>query len=188
MNAITAIKERRTIRKFLQKEVSVQSLEILVDCARLAAFPANVQPLKFGIISDKKICDSIFPHTKWAGYLENGTPAENERPLSYIAIFGDNDIKGSFEVEAGAAITNMCLAATDMGLGSCWFGSINREEIVKILEVPERYSLLYILAVGYPAQESKAVDIKNNDVKYFLDENNILNVPKRTLNEVLLFK
>jgi len=187
MEVLKAIRERRTIRKFSQKSVDKENLITLIDCARLAAFPANVQPLKFGIISGRELCSKIFPYTKWAGYLENGTPAEDERPLSYIAVLGDNDIKGSFEVEAGAAVTNIMLEAVEMGLSTCWIGALNREEIVKVLDLPERYSLLYLVAVGYPAQESRAVDIKDNDVKYFLGDDNILNVPKRTMQEILIF-
>ena len=43
-----------------------------------------------------------------------------------------------------------------------------------------------MLAVGYPKQESKIVDMKDNDVKYYEDENGVINVPKRSLEEILI--
>ena len=54
MNVYDAIMKRRTIRKFEQKAVSEDNLVKLVDCARVAAYGANVQPLKFMIVTTAK--------------------------------------------------------------------------------------------------------------------------------------
>lgn len=187
MDVKTALLERRTIRKFAQKPIAKEDLLDLVEYARVAAYPANLQPLKFAIISDKEVCDRIFPDTKWAGYLADGTPKCDERPAAYIAVLGDNSIKKSFEVEAGAAVTSMMLGALDKGIASCWIGALTKKSIMKTLNLSEdNYSLLYLLALGYPAQESRICEMKDSDVKYFIDENNTLNVPKRSLEEILL--
>ena len=188
MNVREAIENRRTIRKFTDRIIDKVDLHELIDCARLAAYGANLQPLKFRCINDPDEVSKVFPHTKWAGYLEDGTPKEGERPTAYIAVLGDTEIKknGEFEVDAGAAVTNMMLRATELNLGTCWIGSINRKEIVKILEIPENFKLLYLLAVGEAAQESVICDIKNGDVKYFEGEGGVLNVPKRSLEEIII--
>ncbi len=189
MDIKTALLERRTIRKFTQKPIPKSELIELVDYARLAAYPANLQPLKFAVISEKELCDKVFENTKWAGYLPDGTPKENERPTAFIAVLGDYSIKNTFEVEAGAAVTSMMLGAMDKGIGSCWIGSLNKKNIMNILGLSEEaYSLTYVLALGYPSQESQACKMNNNDVKYFIDENNKLNVPKRSMKEILLSK
>ena len=187
MDVKTALLKRRTIRKFTQEQIQKQDLLDLVEYARLAAYPANLQPLKFAIISSKEICDKIFPSTKWAGYLENGTPGPDERPTAYIAVLGDNSIKKSFEVESGAAVTTMILGALDKGIASCWIGALEKISIMKTLNLnEENFSLLYLLALGYPAQESQICEIKDNNIKYFIEKNNKLNVPKRSLEEILL--
>ena len=188
MNVYDAIMERRTIRKFEQKTVSEDNLVKLVDCARVAAYGANVQPLKFMIVNNSEILQKIYPMTKWAGYLADGAPKEDERPAAYIAILGDSSIKSNkmYEVEAGAAVTTMMLEAVEMGLGTCWLGAIQRDEIKKLLELDENLNVVYLLAVGYPKQESKIVDMKDNDVKYYEDENGVINVPKRSLEEILI--
>lgn len=188
MNVHEAILSRRTIRKFRQDKIEKDKLITLIDCARLAAYGANMQPLKFAVIDDKATLDKIFPNTKWAAYLPDGTPKENERPTAYIAILGDSAIKPSkvFEVEAGAAVTTMMLEAVEMGLGSCWLGAIQREEIKKILTLDESLELVYLLALGYPAQESKAVEMNNGEIKYYLDENDTINVPKRSLEDIIV--
>ena len=186
MNVYEAIMNRRTIRKFTQEPIKQDDLIKLIDCARMAAYPANLQPLKFKIVNDKETLDEIFPHTKWAAMLSDGTPKENERPTAYIAIIGDTDIKKSFEVEAGAAATNIMLAALEMGIASCWLGAINRDEIKQALGLGEKYELPYIIALGYPAQKSKAVESSDGSTKYFMGDDEVLNVPKRSLDEILL--
>ena len=188
MNVYDAIMKRRTIRKFEQKAVSEDNLVKLVDCARVAAYGANVQPLKFMIVNNSETLQKIYPMTKWAGYLADGAPKENERPAAYIAVLGDSSIKSNkmYEVEAGAAVTTMMLEAVEMGLGTCWLGAIQRDEIKKLLKLDENLDVVYLLAVGYPKQESKIVDMKDNDVKYYEDENGVINVPKRSLEEILI--
>lgn len=186
MTVYEAIMNRRTIRKFTQQPVGREKLLKLVDCARMAAYGANAQPLKFKIVDDKETADEIFPKTKWAAMLDNGTPAEGERPAAYIAVIGDTDIKKTFEVDAGAAVTNMMLAAEEMGIATCWMGAIDRAAIKRILGLDEKYELVYILALGYPAQRSRAVEMKNGSTKYYLDDEAVLNVPKRSMEEILL--
>lgn len=185
MNVSEALLKRRTIRKFTQDALNPDDLTKLLEYARLAAYPANLQPLKFAIIQNKKTVDSIFPLTKWAGYLpETGTPKEGERPTAYIAVLGDKSIKNSFEVEAGAAVTSMMLGAYEMGIGSCWLGAINREKLLQLFNLSaDDFELVYLLALGYPVQKSRAVDMTDS-IKYFEDADGCINVPKRTLSEI----
>lgn len=188
MNVYDAIMTRRTIRKFEQKKVGRKDLERLVDCARVAAYGANVQPLKFAIVDNEETLKKIYPSTKWAGALTDGAPKENERPAAYIAVLGDKNIKsnGVFEVEAGAAVTTMMLEAVEMGLGTCWLGAIQRDEIKKTLAVDESLDVVYLMAVGYPMQKSRMVEMQDGNVKYFESEDGTINVPKRSLEEVLV--
>lgn len=186
MNVYEAIMNRRTIRKFTQEPIPEETLLKLVDCARMAAYGANMQPLKFKIVTQADVLAEIFPKTKWAAMLSNGTPAEGERPTAYIAIVGDTGIKKSFEVDAGAAVTNMMLEAEECGLASCWLGAIDRAAIKQILGLGEKYELVYLLALGYPAQKSRAVAMEEGNIKYFLDDENVVNVPKRSMEEILL--
>ncbi len=181
MEVSKALLERRTIRKFTQEQLNPDDLKQIVEYARLCAYPANMQPLKFAVITDKKMLDDIFPFTKWAGYLpETGTPKEDERPTAYIAVFGDKSIKKSFEVEAGAAVTAMMLGALDKGIASCWLGALNRAELLKLFKLSdEEFDLVYLLALGYPKQKSQICDLTDS-IKYFEDEEGTINVPKRT--------
>jgi len=183
METLKVLKERRTVRKFTDKPVPDSAFEEILECARLAPYPANVQPLKFAVVT--KNSGSLFKYTKWAGYLENGAPGETEMPFGYIITLGDKTIKqnGQFETDASIAGAIMSVAAHDLGLGTCWLGAIDRAGIKKELNLPEHLDVLYMLAVGYPAQESRAVEMKDS-VKYYLEDGNKLCVPKRSMEEI----
>lgn len=186
MEVSQALKQRRTIRKFENKKIPHEDLVKLVEYARCCAYPANVQPLRFKIIDDEKTLNEVFPCTKWAGYLADGAPKEGEKPAAYIAVLGNKEVKGKFEVEAGCAICAMMTGAVDKGLGSCWLGAIKRDELLKIFGLDaEKYELLYLLALGYPKQKSRICEY-NGSVKYFEDENGIINVPKLSLDELII--
>ena len=188
MNVKDAIFARRSIRKFTQEKPDKDALLTLVDCARVAAYGANMQPLKFRLITEDNEVDAIFPTIKWAGYLKDGAPKDGEQPRAYIALFGDLSVRsnGAFETDAGAAVTNMMLEAVELGLATCWLGAIDRNKIAEILNVPENLKVLYLLAVGYGAQDSKIIEMQDGDVKYFVDETGTVNVPKRSLEDVLV--
>ncbi len=186
MKCTELMKTRRTIRKFKQTPISKDILIDLIDCARLAPYPANIQPLKFALVDNSRLSDEIFECTKWAGYLENGTPEKDQRPTAYIVILGDKSIKsgGDFKCETGIAGSHIVLSAMEYNIASCWLGALKRDDIAEILNLPENLIVQDVIALGYPVQESKTVDMKD-DVKYFLDDNDVLNVPKRSITEVI---
>ncbi len=187
MKVIDAIKTRRSIRKFKQIKISDEILIELIDCARLAPYPANIQPLKFVTVNkNTEMLDEIFDCTKWAGYLKDGAPQKNERPMAYIVILGDKCIKsnGKFDCETGIAGSHIVLGTMEYGIGSCWIGSLNREKIAEILGLPDHLEIQDIIALGFPMQ--KSIPVKTNgDVKYYLTSDGILNVPKRSLEEII---
>lgn len=180
-------KERRSIRKFTQEKIPAEILDYIADCGRVAPSAANVQPIKLCIITQK--AKEIFPLTKWAGYLPEWSPSEEESPAAYIALIADKSIKQNeqFELDAGITGTAMIYAAESKGVSSCWLGAINREEISKILELPENQKLLYLIAFGYADQKSKICD-DDNDIKYKMDENGAVTVPKRSFEAVVSYK
>ena len=185
MNVLQAILERRTIRKFSQEELPVEVIRTLVDAARMAAHGGNVQPLKYAIVTGKEMREKVFETTKWAACIPDGTPKEGERPVAYIIVYADENIKKECMVDAGAAVTNIMLAAHEMGIGSCWIGSLNRSVLKELLQSQDHLKILYAVALGYPAQKSRAVGY-DGSFCYYLDEEQTVNVPKLSLDTVLI--
>lgn len=79
------------------------------------------------------------------------------------------------------------LGAVEQGLGGCIIQSVRRTELAQVLDIPERYEILLVLALGKPKEEVVMVPIgPEGDIKYYRDANQVHYVPKRTLDEVLL--
>ena len=185
MNVCDALKNRRTIRKFKNIPIEREKLKELVNYARLAPFAANIQALKYKIVTDENTCSEIFSHVHWAGYLPDGAPKEGHKPTAYIAVLGDTEIKKNFETDAGTAVQSILLGAWEMGIGTCWMGAIDRPQISELLKLSEKFSLLYIIALGYADEESRESKYCGSP-KYFYDESGTLNVPKLSLDDIIL--
>ena len=178
---------RRTIRKFQDKAIDYKILEKFVDYSRLSSSAMNLQPIRYYIAHEGKIAEQIFKHTRWAGFLKGShSPSFDERPRAYILFLYDSEISKSPRGDIGAASHAIQLMALNEGIGSCWMGAIDRDEILKICNIDKRFSLDSLLSLGYPAENPVAEVVADGNTKYYLDENNILHVPKLSLQDVLI--
>lgn len=187
MNITELIEKRRTIRKFKQLPVSGELLEKYVRLASIAPSGANFQPLKYITVCSKEYTDRLFPLVKWAGYLApDYNPKEDERPTAYIIVLGDSDIReNGYDMDVGAAVEHIILAALEDGIGSCWMGSVDRPAVAELFDIDGKFSISCVIAMGYPAEEPRAVEVKNGDIKYYL-EGGTLCVPKRRVDEIFI--
>jgi nitroreductase len=182
------IKKNRSIRRF-KKDVKItkKTLIELVELARLSASAANLQPLKYVLSCDEEKNNKIFPHTKWAGYLHNWDgPALSERPSAYILILGDTEITKSFGCDHGIAAQNILLGAADKGLGGCIVGALKRKALHESLNIPVRYEILLAVALGKPNEKVVIETASGGDIKYWRDEKDVMHVPKRPIEELIL--
>jgi nitroreductase len=183
------VKESRSYRRFDESvTMSMSVLEELVSLARISPSGANRQPLKFKLFNDPDDNAAIFECLAWAGALPDWDgPAEGERPVAYIMILGDTEISKSFAVDEGIMAQSMMLGAAEKGFGGCMLGAINRKKLRELFDIPERYEILLMLALGKPAEEVVLEDLEEGEsTNYWRDEEDVHHVPKRTLDELIL--
>ena len=165
---IKEIKERRSIRHFLPKEVSKAQIEQILAAGIAAPSGKNKQPWRFDIITDESVRKKISALLlKGANRLiEEGKPVGTNKSTSrvvleapvFIAIFNnekEDDPLSNLE-SIGACIENMCLEAQHMGLGTLWICDIQccMEELMSYLnrgDIP----LVARLAIGYADESPK---------------------------------
>ncbi|MEK7667333.1 MAG: nitroreductase family protein [Gemmatimonadota bacterium] len=179
----------RSIRRFHQDvPVSRESLAQLVDLARLSPSGANLQPLKYILIADPALCAKVFPYLAWAGYLKDWPgPVQGERPAAYIVVLGDKRIRPVIEHDAGIAVQSIRLGATEMGWGGCIIQSIQRRELRLVLEIPEDFEILLVLALGKPKETVVLEPMgPDGDVQYWRDAEQVHHVPKRALDDIIV--
>ncbi len=188
MNLKDLVSNTRSRRRFDEsKKVELMTLESLIDLARLSASGANRQPLKYLIYNTPEGCNKIFPYLAWAGYLtEWPGPEKGERPTAYILILGDKSVTDIFGIDHGIAAQSIMLGATEAGIGGCMIQSIKREELRAEIELPDKYEILLILALGTTIENVILEEIKDNDVKYWRDTNKNHHVPKRSLKDLII--
>ncbi len=186
MSVYKLILKRRTIRRFKQEQVPEELLNKMLNAGRLAPSGANLQPLEFIVVNDTKLVDKIFPNLKWAGYIAPaGNPPEGKRPMAYVIVLINTEIRSQGgDVDAAAAIENMLLTALEDGVGSCWLGSIDRDQLRTMFDVPQKYRIDSVIALGYP-DESPVLEESTDSIKYWKDENGVLHVPKRKISDIV---
>jgi nitroreductase len=143
MDALEAIRSRRSCRTFQGKAVERQLIELVVDAGRLAATARNEQPWEFVIITDAVMRRRI------AGYAEYG-PFIATAPVCICVLSKDTKY---FLEDGSAATQNILVAATALGLGACWVAGDKKEfapDICRQIEAPEGYRLISLIALGWP--------------------------------------
>jgi len=183
------VKKTRSYRRFFEDHsISTETLRGLIDLARISASAANRQPLKYMLSNEREMNAVIFSRLKWAGYLKDWAgPEEGERPSAYIIILGDTDISTSFDCDHGIASQNILLRATEMGLGGCMLGAVERKHLREDLHIPDQYEILHVIALGKPKEKVVIETVgTDGDIKYWRDESGTHHVPKRPLGEIII--
>ncbi len=183
------ILKNRSYRRFYEEvDIKLDTLKELVDLARLSASAMNAQPLKYILSCDHQKNSLIFPHLTLGAYLTGWAgPAEGERPSAYIIILGDTEVSRFLDYDAGIAAQSMMLGATEKGLGGCMIASIDKEGLRKALEIPPRYEILLVLALGKPKETVMIETVgPNGDTKYWRDSEGVHHVPKRPLDDIII--
>ena len=183
------IMKSRSYRRFWQ-EVAVEYDELrqLADLGRLSPSAGNVQPLRYVLSCDPKKNALVFQNLSWARFIDNWRgPPEGERPSAYIIILEDKQVEHPLHCDHGIAAQSILLGATEKGLGGCIIGAINKPNLQEVLNIPDRYEILVVLALGEP-REKVVVERLDGDgcTKYWRDSEGVHHVPKRSLDDVIL--
>ncbi len=181
------IKQNRSYRRFDPSvKISFDQIKKWIELARFSASGRNMQPLKYAVSTDIETNEKIFPNLGWAGYLTNWKgPGENERPVAYIVVLHDKLLTDDYYCDDGIAVQSILLGAVEAGFGGCIIGSVNKTKVAKILDLPEHLDILWLIALGKPAEKCVLEEVKGNDIKYWRDSNGVHHVPKRALEEII---
>ena len=183
------IKKNRSYRRFYQNQpITRETLEGLVDLARLSPSSVNKQPLKFMIVNKPEENKKVFENLAWAGNIKDWPgPVDGEQPSAYIIILGDKNISNSYGVDPGIYAQSIMLGAVEKGFGGCMLGSINRNNVAKHFNISEQYEIILVLALGVP-KETVIIDDMEKDgcTKYWRETDGTHHVPKRKLENLIL--
>ena len=186
MDIEQAIYERRTIRRFKQAPIPIETLKRLIDLARVAPVARNIQAMEFIIVQKKEHVKKIFSMIRFAGSLPENErkPEPGREPTTYIVVMVNTDIKKEYvDYDVGAAVENILLGAVKHGIGCCWMGNIDIKDIQNYLKINKKYTIKHVISLGYPDEVSVMEPFKDS-FKYWKDDEG-MHVPKRKLDEIL---
>jgi nitroreductase len=143
MDALEAIRKRRSVRKFTGDPILKKDLEIIVDAGRLAASGSNKQPWEFIVVTKSEMINRLSVAASWM-----------DRAGAIIAVVMDPSSRWWVE-DGSAAIENILIASTALGYGSCWLEGNTlpiEDELKEMLGVPEEKRLLSLIPIGVPVE------------------------------------
>lgn len=146
MDLLELLKKRYSVRKFEDKTVEKEKLDLILEAARVAPTACNFQPQKILVLNNEASLDK----------LKKCTPYHFHAPLALIICY-DNTISWKRkdgcemgEIDAAIVTTQMMLEIENIGLGTTWVGYFDKEALIKEFEIPKNYVPVSILPIGYP--------------------------------------
>jgi len=149
MSLIDSILSRRSIRKYEPRDIPEDILRQILEVGRQAPSAVNRQPIRFVIVNDHEIAKE-FSSDLFNRFIKDA-PA---------VIVGCADVNSLLTgkwavVDATIAMQNMVIAAWTLGVGSCWIGAFNEKKVKEALKVPDKWRVVALITLGYPAEQPK---------------------------------
>lgn len=145
MNVYEVILKRRSIRAFRKDKLDNEAIYKILNVARWAPSAGNRQPWHFIVVLNEELKEKLVPICRNQKFIAEAS----------CIIVGLADVEKSPKwaiVDTTIALEHMALEACEMGLGSCWIGAFNEDEIKELLRIPEKYKVVALLPIGYPAE------------------------------------
>lgn len=150
MEFYEAVKTRRSIRSYRSDPIPDEVLERVLEAVRVAPSGSNRQPWKFYLVKDPGLRRRLAGACGGQGFV-------GEAPLVVVGCGSDvrynrGGYMGdkAFLVDVSIAFTHLIFAARVEGLGTCWIGDFNNEEVKEILDIPEDLNVVAVTPLGYP--------------------------------------
>jgi len=140
VEVLEAIRTRRSIRSFKDKEISEKDAAKILEAARLAPSAGNKQPWIFIYVKDPQVLRMV----------KNCSPGFYADATAAIIIGVDKKDEQRGTLDACFAAENILLAAHALGIGSCPIVSFNSDAVRKIVNAPESWQPILVISLGHP--------------------------------------
>ena len=160
MALIDIIKQRKSVRKYLQRPIPRDIIEKCVEAARLAPSADNVQPWRFIVIDDpeykrifcREVLRGVFKRTR---FIEKAPVIVVLAAKTSLLVhrIGKRVVKTDVQlIDMGIAGEHLVLQAQEFGIGTCWVNMFNPKSARKFLKLSPGYRVVSLIAMGYPAE------------------------------------
>jgi nitroreductase len=150
VDVFTAISSRKSIRAYSDKPVEEEKLHRVLEAGRLAPSAKNRQDWKFVVARDAEVRRKLSVAAMGQRFVAQAPVAIvgcGTEP-TYVMPCG----QPAYSVDVSIAFYFMVLEAAELGLGTCWLGAFDEEEVKKVLGIPPGVRVVAMTPLGYPAE------------------------------------
>ena len=156
MNVFDCILARHSVRKYDKRDVPNELIGKILEAAIHAPSAGNLQPWEFIVVKDEKIKKELAFAALRQDFIEKAPVvivvcANIEKAEKY----GERGKRLYCIQDTAAAIENMLLTATSLGLGTCWVGAFEEERMRDLLHIPPNLKIVALITVGFPVPYEK---------------------------------
>lgn len=159
VDAITAIKTRRSIRSFTDKPISEEDLQLILQAAMQAPSAANQQPWDLVVIQNKETLAKVGDINQYAAFAKNA-------PMAILVCLNlakeKEATKGMGIIDVNLAAENILIAAHALGLGAVYTGIYPMKDRMKkfqeLVGLPENVLPVGLIVMGYPKMRMEPQD------------------------------
>lgn len=170
MEFLLLVNERESTRRYADRPVEIEKIDAILEACRLAPSACNSQPWKFVMITDRdlslELANATFSQVLQFNRFTVQAPVmavlvmEPARMLSQIgSTVKDKDLS---LIDTGIVAEHFCLAAAELGLGTCMLGWFNEKKVRQLLHIPKGKRIPFIITLGYPADQKKRRKIRKS--------------------------
>lgn len=164
------LKKRRSIRKYLEKEVEEEKINLILDNAILCPSAGNLQSYFIFVVKSNTVKEALVRASHEQEFVRQApvvfVVCANQKKAA--SVYGERGYELYSINDASIVATYIELIACALGLGTCWVGAFDEQKVREILALEEGIKPVAIIPCGYPAEEPKMPKKKKNMI-YYLD-------------------
>ena len=149
MDFIELVKSRYSVRSYQPRPLEQDKLDRVLEAVRLAPSGSNRQPWKFVVVRDAEVRQQLVAACSNQQFI-----AEAPVVVAGVGLTPDRSMRCEVPgdpVDVAIAMEHLALAAAAEGLGTCWIGAFDQDQVRKVLGIPESAKVVQVMTLGYPA-------------------------------------
>ena len=150
-NFLELAESRYSVRKYDARPIEQEKLDRILRAGQVAPTAANAQPQRILVLKSEEALSRVRAVT----HFHFGAPMVLLICYDRRASWKARDGHDSGPVDTAIVVTQMMLEAFDEGIGSCWVGYFNAQQVSQVLELPENVTVSALLPIGYPAENAQ---------------------------------
>ena len=163
MKFLDLVESRQSVRRYIDKPVEKEKIDLCIEATRLAPSACNSQPWTYIVVDNldlknevaKATYNQVIAFNKFVPQAPVMVVIVIERPKTVAQIGGNLKNREFPLIDIGISAEHFCLQATELGLGTCMLGWFNEKKIKNLLHIPKNKRIGLVISLGYFEDEYK---------------------------------